>query len=467
MISFRRVQQHSRLFIAVQHLKLYSLLERVKLKKSFTEVYAATARFRAKIQVLLEKLRISNTALYPSEARFKQLALVGSTAWIRRQIDQSGFTNDSNYVLPLAKFNSSSEDVQRTFTQKVFSFSSNIKVGAFPHEIRYKSHEIASINLNDTFLKECYLYNKENYFDLDHWSSPVLESAYGFLNPTLSGYKNKNVVFGNFRIRNHIFIAGEFAYIFGRYINNYWHFLFEYLPKLLVLRRKEIVVIPGNLNARNEKFLLNYLDTLGLKYLKLDVGKTYMFEKLHVPSAPIIRLNDFEYSIDVNLLKRYKASIQSINELEVDFDLTRNKIVFLTRHSPRRVVLDAELQKVAIENEFVVLDPAALSIAQQASMFKNAKAIISYPGAVWGNLVFAPPTLRVFNIVSPILGRATLHQTIAFLQGSELVDIQIQNTVAGHSKFIDYTLMDKQGLIISRAEAATVLESIREFLQLY
>ena len=91
------------------------------------------------------------------------------------------------------------------------------------------SYENVCINGNKFFTKDYFL-------DVDPWSSPRLDSSYGLLNDAFLGVNNPNLVLGDFRQSKQAKRENEIVVIFGKYPNNYWHFICEYLPKLYLVR---------------------------------------------------------------------------------------------------------------------------------------------------------------------------------------------------------------------------------------
>jgi capsular polysaccharide biosynthesis protein len=74
--------------------------------------------------------------------------------------------------------------------------------------------------------------------------------------------------------------------------------------------------------------------------------------------------------------------------------------IFVSRSSAasRRIVNEAEIEPVLAEHDFVLVDPAEMSILDQAALFGRATAVVGPHGAGLTNLLFSPPGTKVVEI---------------------------------------------------------------------
>jgi capsular polysaccharide biosynthesis protein len=130
-----------------------------------------------------------------------------------------------------------------------------------------------------------------------------------------------------------------------------------------------------------------------------------------------------------------------------------SEIYFFKRKSPRRIIKDGSLIRLARRNGYSVVNPANLSLADQIGIFKNAKVIIGYPGANWANVIFAHQNLVVYNIVDKKNSPGSLHHLLASGFNCRLIDVCFKENVIENSIRISYSDLDRKGFTIKSQDA--------------
>ena len=137
-----------------------------------------------------------------------------------------------------------------------------------------------------------------------------------------------------------------------------------------------------------------------------------------------------------------------------------HEIYFFERKSPRRIINDNSLVRLAKKEGYSVVNPANLSIAEQIWIFRNAKAIIGYPGANWANIIFAHKNLVVYNIVDEKFSSGFLHHVLASRFNCKLFDICYKRNHSKSLNQISYNDLDRKGFTIRSHEARFLLDLI-------
>lgn len=179
--------------------------------------------------------------------------------------------------------------------------------------------------------------------------------------------------------------AGRYVLLGG--VRNYYHWLFEYLPRIELVRRCPDLAIDGWLvNAAPARFQLETLAALGIEpdqLVPLVIPCVQPVERLYVPS--VRRLADA-----VAFLRACFAPPRA--------EPTRR--LFVSRK-------DAATSRIA--NEDAVFDalgplgfervlPGTLSVAEQAALFAAAEIVVGVHGAGLANIVFAPDDALIVEL---------------------------------------------------------------------
>jgi capsular polysaccharide biosynthesis protein len=117
-------------------------------------------------------------------------------------------------------------------------------------------------------------------------------------------------------------------------------------------------------------------------------------ERLVVPTVPDLDLNHPSWAVDF-VRDRLLAP---------DLGLVRGRRIYVTRGRSRhtRIVGDEdELLAALAPYDFTVVDPGALTVAEQIRTFAEAEMIVAPHGAALANLAFASPGATVVEMFPP------------------------------------------------------------------
>lgn len=233
---------------------------------------------------------------------------------------------------------------------------------------------------------------------------------------------------------------------------NYAHWLTEVLPRVAIFcadeRFKDIPIVV------NDGLHKNIMESLFLvagperEIITLPIGRAAYCDELYITSVtgyvPFERrtkkLTDYSHGLfsplafDV-LLNRLIDSEQSTQPVEWP------DRIFLRRNSGiRKVVNEAELEKLLTSHGYVVVEPEKLTFSQQVRLFSNARAIVSSSGAAMANMVFSPRDARIIILIGKYPGTSYWYwQNMACASGktvSYVLGEIIKSNVGGiHASF--------------------------------
>lgn len=190
-------------------------------------------------------------------------------------------------------------------------------------------------------------------------------------------------------IEEGFFLAGNGSW-------NWFHFLIEILPKLLLVQPKNTKVLLVN-DIVNEIPSMHRLlevmnkDNFEIKYLSRN--KTYQVKKLYYINDfnhtqfnrfdNIIKAEGTYYNVEMikMLSDKILSQIKPISNLPTHF--------FLFRKNTHRVSKNQdEIADYLKTKGFSLVCMEELTVEEQISYFKNAKFIIGITGAAWANIIF-------------------------------------------------------------------------------
>ncbi len=186
--------------------------------------------------------------------------------------------------------------------------------------------------------------------------------------------------------------------------NNYFHWLFDILPKIKIYSEKY------DLNTLDYFYLskLKEFQKSALKILKLDNIKIIDAKKYrHISSNEIFAV-EHPWYFQGNILEEAKNLpswiINWVREsfLESASEFNANEKIFIDRSESRfehcQIQNNEEISSFLINKGFTPYKTGQLTFEQQIYLFKKAKIIIGAHGAAFANLAFCSPKTKVIEI---------------------------------------------------------------------
>lgn len=204
-----------------------------------------------------------------------------------------------------------------------------------------------------------------------------------------------NAVFLSLKLPPLTTVSGAVAVLAISASDNYFHWLFDALPRLHLIEASghewDGIVAP-----RRTRFQRQTLAHLGIAdHRILDARNTQIVaDKLIVPTMPGVSGNPPRWACDF-LRQRFLARIG-------DAPRSARKLYISRRKSGTRKVLNEEELETALGSEgFETLFLEDLDFLEQVRLFSEARVIVSAHGSGLSNLVFSPPGTGVVELFSP------------------------------------------------------------------
>ena len=191
--------------------------------------------------------------------------------------------------------------------------------------------------------------------------------------------------------------------------SNYWHWLFDVLPRLEILskidnyKKMDYFLFP----SLDEKFQNETLDILDINKNKRLSSKIYR----HI-STKSITVVDHPYVLNNNPSKEIQNIPNWISKwLKNVFlkKLERNKIfpkkIYIDRRDAksnhkhlRKIINEKEIITLLKEKNFKVISLSELTFVDQVSLFNNIDQVVGLHGAGFANIVFCKPGTKVLEL---------------------------------------------------------------------
>jgi len=184
--------------------------------------------------------------------------------------------------------------------------------------------------------------------------------------------------------------------------NNYWHWLFDVLPRIFLyekfysLKKLDKILVP---NLR-EKFQVETLSDLGIKNKRIIDANNYrhiIAKELYATSHPnISNLERVPYWIIAALRDRFikkKNQTNVFDKIYIDRSDSKSNV-----KNFRKIINEKEIISFLISKSFKIIKLSEFSFLEQVSIFNNAKYIIGLHGAGFANLVFCKKNTKILEI---------------------------------------------------------------------
>jgi hypothetical protein len=424
---------------------------RIKYKNSFfldRLIYRARhkrAQIRSKLG-FLRRIPITSKGRKQSRTVFKAQKFLFHSSLDKNRY----FALTSNYfrkikVLP--------GDFPRNFKQ-YFTKNYLLDGSVVKREFNLATHNCKVITLKKVSLfKFKYIYNNEEIFIFDQFIDEFELEYYGRFSDIFFS-RSQNTAFGYLSSRGTKVEGSSFYSIFGQFYNNYWHFMIEYLPKVLKLPKNSTVLMPSDLKFK--KFFLDIIAKIEMNVIEIRNDKVYFFDELSLISTPIKFLASNSTSVDLELLHGLRLLL--INSIPSNV-LTEKNNYYLLRSSIRRINLDSELVSKLSAVNYSCTDLYKHPISHQKSLFLHSDTILGNPGSSWANFVFASSEVKFLNIVNFQNLDQSLHHAIARVFGLELANV----TLCSYQEFVEiksntYVESESATNVFTNKEADKVIE---------
>jgi capsular polysaccharide biosynthesis protein len=186
--------------------------------------------------------------------------------------------------------------------------------------------------------------------------------------------------------------------------NNYFHFIFDIVPKIFLLNS---IIDLKKINyfyvVNPKKWQIKIFNILGINKKQLLSSKTYK----HIFAEEIYAVDHPWYSsgyIQQNVKKIPKWIIHQ--NRKVFLHESKNKLmkkIFLDRSQSRynhcQIKNLYDIKDLILKKKFEIYKPEILSFKKQISLFESSSVIIGAHGAAFSNIIFCKPGTKIIEII--------------------------------------------------------------------
>ena len=280
----------------------------------------------------------------------------------------------------------------------------------------YQERENQSPDVEISLLEDCYIYGQSICIsDKKRAYNPVMyngnfqceqknlafQSFKSFVKKKVNLYINKTTP-----IDKTICVHLLDAYV------NYYHWLFEILPKLIQINK--VIQQSSELKKKHFTLIVNKkLPTQIIKSIKLVVQFNYEIKTLanfeSLLCTKLIYCTPFWYSLCEKAIKGRFINPHFMDKKSTEF--IRNqfyvkkesfKKVYFTRQSQasRSIINKEEIEEFLIQNNFEFYEPSKLSFEEQIKLLSETKILVSPSGAAISNMIFMQPNTAVLSFIA-------------------------------------------------------------------
>tara|TARA_B100001123_G_C15277129_1_gene1012597 strand:- start:735 stop:1850 length:1116 start_codon:yes stop_codon:yes gene_type:complete len=194
--------------------------------------------------------------------------------------------------------------------------------------------------------------------------------------------------------------------------NNYWHWLFDVLPRLglcknyINLEEINYFLLPS-LVRKFQKETLDCLNISANKRLSSEKFRHIKTNKLIITDHPVVITGDATNDMQnmpswiMNWLKNSFIKKNSKNILKNKIYIDRKDTDFANL---RVLVNEKEIKKLLLDSGFVFVNLGDIHFSKQVDLFNNAECIVGLHGAGFANLAFCQPETKVIEFRSSDAG---------------------------------------------------------------
>ncbi len=186
--------------------------------------------------------------------------------------------------------------------------------------------------------------------------------------------------------------------------NNYFHFFFDIIPKIYLIKKKIRSKINFYYVSAPKKWQIKIFKILGITERKLINSS----KNKHIFADQIICLDHPWYhkgfiQDQVKKLPKWVILINRKIFLKKALKFKCAKKIFLDRSSSEfnhcQIFNQKRVNKWVKKNELSIYKPEKLSFKKQIYLFKNASVILGAHGAAFTNIIFCRPGTKIIEII--------------------------------------------------------------------
>ena len=186
--------------------------------------------------------------------------------------------------------------------------------------------------------------------------------------------------------------------------NNYFHFFFDIIPKIYLIKKKIRIHINFYYVSAPKQWQIKIFKILGIQESELINSSTHK----HIFADQIICLDHPWYhkgfiQDQVKKLPKWVILINRKIFLKKASKFKCSKKIFLDRSGSRfshcQIFNQKPINKWVKKNNLIIYKPEKLPFKKQIHLFKNASVILGAHGAAFTNIIFCKPGTKIIEII--------------------------------------------------------------------
>lgn len=214
-------------------------------------------------------------------------------------------------------------------------------------------------------------------------------------------HPSKHLIFSSGKLPPIQSIDGTVAVLSGLLNDVYFHWMFDILPRIELLRRSEIdLACIDYFLIKSRNFLPFHVETLDA----LDIPKEKRIETYKFPHIKATKLIVPSFPGSIAWMPKWSCDFLKSVFLEEKATEQAEKIerIYISRDNVanRRIINENEVIKFLNKFGFKSVTLESMSVAEQASLLADAKVVVAPHGSGLTNIVFCRPGTKVIEIFS-------------------------------------------------------------------
>lgn len=187
--------------------------------------------------------------------------------------------------------------------------------------------------------------------------------------------------------------------------NNFFHFMFDIIPKIFILKSKtNHSKIDFYYVSNPKKWQIKIFDMIGIKYKNLLSSEKYN----HIYAKKILAVDHPWYykgkvQTSVKNIPKWIIYLLRKNFLKKSSNIKCGKKIFLDRSSSEFNHCQIEnfhiIKDLLKKNNFQIIKPEKISFRKQIHVFKNASIIMGAHGASFTNIIYCKTATKIIEIM--------------------------------------------------------------------
>lgn len=306
------------------------------------------------------------------------------------------------------------------------------KMNHTTHEVLVEGDKLWTLS-DIRLLKGYQLINGDSYLCYEKSASPENKFIAGYFDASPSfrlleesPYVKVNIRKYDFQDLDNIFLLS------GRCTRNYFHWLIEYMPKLMWFARGAMneyanfkLAVDENMPQQHYQALQYVMKKLSIpnQIIKINPDNhIYNIKKLIVCSNPTFIPDSFEEfsyadcsALNLDTLAGYRKILLS------NVSNRHDRKIYIARHnfSSRKLVNESDVIDLFVKYGFEIVYPEQYTFEEQMNLFNSSKFIVGASGAAFSNLIFCQPGTVVINFLVDELKEFSLFSNLCALSQSQ------------------------------------------------